>query len=55
MLRTRILTAMIMRPIVALVLYLGGIPWLPASLVGALAWREMIASSNAVTSPSIAC
>ena len=42
MLRTRILTALIGGPIVVLVLYLGGIPWLAGiAVVSALAWLEM--------------
>jgi phosphatidate cytidylyltransferase len=41
-LRTRILTALIGGPIVILVLYLGGIPWLAGiAVVSALAWLEM--------------
>ena len=42
MLRTRILTAIVMLPLVALLVYLGGLAWLAAViLVGGLAWREM--------------
>jgi phosphatidate cytidylyltransferase len=41
-LRTRILTALIGAPIVVLVLYLGGIPWLASiAVVSVLAWLEM--------------
>jgi phosphatidate cytidylyltransferase len=41
-LRTRILTALIGGPIVVLVLYFGGIPWLIGiSVVSVLAWLEM--------------
>jgi phosphatidate cytidylyltransferase len=41
-LRTRILTALIGGPIVVLVLYLGGIPWLAGiAVVSVLAWLEM--------------
>ena len=44
MLRTRILTALVMLPLVALLVYLGGLAWLAAViLVGGLAWREMTA------------
>ena len=42
MLRTRLLTALIGGPIVVLVLYLGGIPWLAGIAVAStLAWLEM--------------
>ncbi len=42
MLRTRILTAIVMLPVVVLLVYLGGLAWLAAIiLVGGLAWREM--------------
>jgi phosphatidate cytidylyltransferase len=41
-LRTRVLTALIGGPIVVLVLYLGGIPWLAGiAVVSVLAWLEM--------------
>lgn len=42
MLRARILSAIIVVPVVALVVYLGGLPWLGIILVtGILAWLEM--------------
>ena len=42
MLRTRVLTALILLPLVLVMVYLGGIPWLVGILlVGVLAWREM--------------
>lgn len=42
MLRSRVLSTMILLPLVLVVLYLGGIPWLSAVfLIGALGWREM--------------
>jgi phosphatidate cytidylyltransferase len=41
-LRTRLLTALIGGPIVVLVLYLGGLPWLAGiAVVSVLAWLEM--------------
>ena len=42
MLRTRILSVSILLPLVVLLAYLGGIPWLIAILVaGIVAWLEM--------------
>jgi phosphatidate cytidylyltransferase len=42
--RTRIITVLVLLPIVLLFLYLGGIPWLIGILlVGVLGWREMTA------------
>ncbi len=42
MLRTRLLTALIGGPIVVLVLYVGGLPWLAGiAVVSTLAWLEM--------------
>lgn len=42
MLRTRVISAIILLPIVLLLAYLGGIPWLMAILVaGIIAWLEM--------------
>ena len=42
MLRTRVLAAIALLPAVALVLYLGGIPWLICILlIGILGWREL--------------
>ncbi len=42
MLRARILSALVMIPIVSLLIYLGGIPWaLAIALAGAIAWGEM--------------
>lgn len=42
MLRTRVLTALILLPVILALVYLGGLPWLAAViLVGVLSWREM--------------
>ncbi len=42
MLRARILSALVMIPVVALLIYLGGIPWaLAVALAGGIAWAEM--------------
>ncbi len=42
MLRSRVLSAIILLPLVLVVLHLGGIPWLFAALlIGILGWREM--------------
>ncbi len=43
MLRTRVLSIIVLLPIVLLVAYLGGIPWLIGTLTaGMLAWHEMV-------------
>jgi phosphatidate cytidylyltransferase len=42
-LRTRVLTALIMIPVLVALVYVGGLAWLAAVLlVGVLSWREMI-------------
>jgi phosphatidate cytidylyltransferase len=42
LLRTRVLSALVLLPIVLVFVYLGGIPWLAGILlVGVLGWREM--------------
>ncbi len=42
MLRTRVLTALILLPVVLVMVYLGGLPWLVGiMLTGVVAWREM--------------
>lgn len=44
MLRTRVLTAILLLPLVILLIYQGGLAWLATIiLVGGLAWREMTA------------
>jgi phosphatidate cytidylyltransferase len=42
LIRTRILTVIVLLPVVAVFVYLGGLPWLfGILLIGILAWREM--------------
>lgn len=42
MLRARVLSALVALPLIILLIYLGGIPWLVgAAVVGILSWREM--------------
>lgn len=42
MLRARILSALVLIPVVVLLIYLGGIPWaLTITLAGSIAWMEM--------------
>lgn len=42
MLRARVLSALVLLPVVVLLIYLGGIPWvLAVALAGSVAWMEM--------------